>query len=184
MRKLLLLGCVAALTGMAAEIYTFDVPNSTTTTDSSGLEVSGWGYAIANESDSLWLVLTNLSAGSFHFADPVSLFDFSIVAPGQTTMEPYDQLMPAGLYQITWHADAPSGFVNSGIFSVMAEWWNGDPLASGSFVSSAPGSSQSYSVSASAVPEPATGVLVLLALLLITFGNSAARHLITHKRRA
>jgi hypothetical protein len=184
MRKLLLLSCIAAVTAMAANIYTFDVPNPTTTTDSSGHVVSGWGYSIANESDSLWLVLTNLTAGSFQFADPASLFDFPIVAPGHTSMEPYDQLIPAGLYQITWHADAPPGFVNAGSFNVIAEWWQGDPLAGGSFVSAAPSLSQPYSVSPSAVPEPATGVLVAFALLLVTFGKSAVRRLITQKRRA
>jgi len=166
---------------MAANIYTFDVPAPTTTTDSSGHVVSGWGYSIANESDSLWLVLTSLTAGSFQFADPISLFDFPIVAPGQTATVPYDQLIPAGLYQITSHADAPAGFVNAGSFSVMAEWWNG-PLGSGSFVSTAPSLSQPYSVSASAVPEPATGALIGFALLLVTFGNSAVRGLITSKQ--
>lgn len=181
MRKLFLLSCIATVATMAAEIYTFDVPNASTTSDSSGRVVSGWGYSIANQSDTLWLVLTNFSAGSFQFADPASLFDFPIVAPRQTATKPYDQLIQAGLYQVTWHADAPAGFVNAGSFSVMAEWWNGDPLAGGSFVSTTPSLSQPYSVSPpSAVPEPATGVLVVFALLLVTLGNSAVRSLITH----
>lgn len=175
MRKLLLLGFITTVAAMAANIYTFDVLNPTTTTDSSGRVVSGWGYSIANESDSHWLVLMDLSAGSFQFADPASLFDFPIVAPGQTATAPYDPLTPAGLYQITWHANAPSGFVNSGSFSVTAEWWNGDPMDGGSFVSPALSLSQSYSASPSAVPEPATGALVVFGLLLVAFriGNDS-----------
>jgi hypothetical protein len=167
---------------MAAEVYTFNISTPATATDSSGFAVNGWGYSIANQSDSLWLVLTNLNADPVQYADPATLFDFPILAPGQSAMQPYDQLTQAGLYQITWHTDAPSGFVNSGSFAVMAEWWNGDPLVGGSFVSSAPSLSQSYSASPTGVPEPGTGVLIVFALTGVFFGNSARRRLIKNAR--
>lgn len=186
MRRLLLLTCLATVTAMAANIYTFDVPDAATGTDLSGQAVSGWGYSLTNQSDSLWLMATDLTAGSFQFADPALLFDFPILAPGQSATVAYDPLIPAGLYQITWHADAPPGFVNAGNFIVAIEWWTGDPLAGGSFVSTAPGLSQPYSVSASAVPEPSTGVLtgvlIVFAVLLATFRNPAWRRFTAQKQ--
>lgn len=183
MRKLFLLNSIATITMMAANIYTFDVPNATTGTNLSGQALSGWGYSLSNQSDSLWLMATHLTAGSFQFAEPALLFDFPILAPGESATVPYDPLVLAGLYQITWHADAPPGFVNVGSFTVGTEWWNGDPLAGGSFLSAATSLSQPYSVSVSAVPEPSTGVLVVFALLLATFRSSAITSLIAQKRQ-
>jgi MYXO-CTERM domain-containing protein len=155
---------------MAADMYTFTVPDAVTVGSAAG-SVTGWGYSLHNESSSLWLVTTDLSAGTFQHATPDLIFDFPDLGPGATVTVPYDPLTPAGLYQIVWDANAPPGFVNSGTFSLTAEWWSGDPLAGGSFVSNAPTASQPYT--AMVTPEPATIALVALPLLL--FGVIGAR---------
>jgi hypothetical protein len=163
MRSLLLAVCLAAIPAMAADIYTFTVPDRVTVTSPAG-SVTGWGYSLHNESSSLWLVTTDLSAGTFQHATPDLIFDFPDIAPGATVTVPYNPLTPAGLYQIAWDANAPPGFVNSGTFSLTAEWWSGDPLAGGSLASNAPTASQPYT--AMVTPEPATSGFAAIFLLI------------------
>jgi hypothetical protein len=91
---------------------------------------------------------------------------FSGPRTGAAVTVPYDPLMPAGLYQIIWDTNAPLGFINSGTFSLTAEWWNGDPLAGGSFMGTAPSVSQPYT--ATVTPKPAT--IGLAAIFLSIFG--------------
>ena len=164
MRTLLVAVCLSAIPAVATDIYTFTVPDSVTVSSPAGL-VTGWGYSLHNESSSLWLVTTDLSTGPFQHATPDLIFDFPDLAPGATVTVPYDPLTPAGLYQIVWDTNAPPGFVNSGIFNLTAEWWNGDPLNGGSLVSSAPSASVPYSASPIAVPEPGSFGLAALAVL-------------------
>ncbi len=161
--------CLSALPGMAAQVYTFSISGPENVTGPIGLpEVSGWGYTIHNESSSDWLVTTNLMAGAFLYATPKLLFDFPDIAPGATVDLPYDPVTPSGLYQILWSSDTPPGFVNSGTFALNAQWWNGNPLSGGSFLSNAPDTSQPYSASFTTTPEPATVGLEGLALLVIS----------------
>ena len=165
MRTLFLALSLAAIPAIAADVYTFAVPDEITVSSPAGVE-TGWGYSLHNESSSLWLVTTDLTAGTFQHATPDLIFDFPDLAPGATVAVPYDPFTPAGLYQIGWDTDTPPGFVNSGSFRLTAEWWNGDPLAGGTFVSAAPSASQSYT--AALAPEPAT--LGLAAGFLSVFG--------------
>jgi hypothetical protein len=176
MRKFFLTICLSALPMMAADIYTFSVSPAENVSGPAGLTLTGWGYTIHNESTSNWLVTTNLSAGTFLHATPDLLFDFPDLAPGATATAPYNPVPPgAGLYQLLWDQDAPPGFVNSGSFTLSAQWWNGDPTNGGSFASSAPDAIQPYSARLTATPEPATVGLACLIVLAIPFRRALRR---------
>jgi hypothetical protein len=158
--------CLLAVPMMAADIYDFSVTPPVTVSSAAGAQ-SGWGYSLINESSSLWLVTTGLSSGTFQYATPNVIFDFPDLAPGATVNMPYDPITPSGLLEIAWDNAVPPGFVNSGNFTLNAEWWSGDPLNGGAFVSSAPTAIAPYSVGLNAVPEPATAGLVGLLLLAV-----------------
>jgi hypothetical protein len=149
---------------MGADIYTFTVPDGVAVTSPAGL-LTGWGYSLHNESSSLWLVTTDLSAGTFQHATPDLIFDFPDLAPGATVTVPYDPVKSAGLYQIGWDSNTPPGFVNSGKFTLSAEWWSGDPSNGGTLVGTAPSISQPYS--ATLTPEPGSNELVASALWML-----------------
>ncbi len=164
MRTLLTAILLSAIPAMAANIYTFNVSDSVTVGSPAGF-ATGWGYTIQNGSSTDWLVTTNLTAGVFQYATPQLLFDFPDVAPGAIVDVPYDPVTPAGLYQILWDGNVPAGFVNSGTFTLGAQWWSGDPNNGGTLLYTAPDASQPYSASLSAVPEPTSVGLVGLVLL-------------------
>jgi hypothetical protein len=168
MHKLLLAVCLSAIPAIAADMYTFTVPAGENVSGPAGLTLTGWGYSIHNESNSLWLVTTGLSSGTFLNATPKLLFDFPDIAPGATVTVPYDPVTPAGLFEILWDTNAPAGSVNSGTFDLSAQWWNGDPLNGGTLVSTAPGSSQPYSAVLTTTPEPATFSLAGLVLMALS----------------
>jgi hypothetical protein len=77
MRTLLLAICFSALPGMAANIYTFGISGPESVTGPSLPTLTGWGYTIHNESNSDWLVTTNLTAGAFLYATPHAAVRFS-----------------------------------------------------------------------------------------------------------
>jgi len=130
----------------------------------------GWGYSITNESNQYWLVTVALNAGSFLNGTPNAIFDFPILAPGNNATEIFDPNAPSGLYELTWDATAPSGFINSGLFTLSAEWWSGDPLNGGVFVMDAPDTYAFYSAEVgSPVSEPSS-----LALLPVGLGGLLA----------
>jgi hypothetical protein len=127
----------------------------------------GWGYEIANPDAALWLVLTGVSADPFLHGTPLALFDLPVLAPGLTLNQAFDGVN--GLYGISWDASAPQGFVNSGAFLLTAEWWDGDPLAGGSFVELADNLSLDYSAIVTQqgpgeLPEPALPLLMGMGL--------------------
>jgi hypothetical protein len=74
----------------------------------------GWGYALQNQSSSLWLVPSDLNAGTFLNGTPALLFDFPVLGPGASATKDFDPGTSTGLYQLTWDALAPLGFVNAG----------------------------------------------------------------------
>lgn len=168
MHKRLLALCLFALPLMAADIYDFSVPPAVTVSSLVGVQ-SGWGYSFTNESSSLWLVTTGLSTGSFQYAVPNLIFDFPDLAPGATVEVPYDPITPAGLFEISWDTTVPPGFLDSGNFTLSAQWWSGDPLNGGTLVSSAPVATVPYSVGLNPIPEPATVGLVGLVFLPFLF---------------
>jgi hypothetical protein len=166
MRRLLLTICLAAFPALAADVYTFTVPEDAVTIgDPFGHFYSGWSYTLDNQSSSLWLVTTGMSYSFIDYADPNFIFQSSTLVPGAMLTIPYNPLAGTGLLEIAWDPDVPPGFVNSGVFSLYAQWWSGDPAHGGTLVSAAPVADQPYSVSLIPVPEPTTVGLVGLALL-------------------
>jgi hypothetical protein len=163
MRFLILTFCTFAMGASGADIYTFSLLPSSGNLQGAPGSTAGFGYSIQNQSSSFWLVTTALNSDSFQNASPHVIFDFPSLAPGGTATEPYDSATHTGLFEVTWNASAPIGSTDSGNFVLSAEWWNGDPLGNGSFVSTAPDSIQPYSVTA--VPEPATFGLAGLVLI-------------------
>ncbi len=164
--------CLFAVSVRAADIYTLDVPPAVTAESAAGV-TSGWGYSLNNQSSSLWLVTTDLSADTFQYAVPDLVFDFPDLAPSTSVSIPYDPIAATGLFAIKWDANAPPDFVNSGAFILTAQWWSGDPLHGGTLVGPAPLATVPYSVSLNTVPEPAT--LGPVGLMLLIFLIAAVR---------
>ena len=154
----------AAVPAWAAETYTFSLlPGDGSITGGPG-ETVGWGYSIENQSSSFWLVTTGVAPDAFQFGTPNLIFDFPILAPGSTATAPFDAATPTGLLSFTWDASAPLGAVESGIFLLNAEWWDGDPFSGGQLAFAASPLSQPYN--ATVVPEPGSGSLLALPLLV------------------
>lgn len=165
MKIFALAALLSAVPTIAADIYTFNLlPADGGIAGSPGSTI-GWGYTIENESSSLWLVTTGLDSGVFQHDTPSLIFDFPDIAPGETVTVPFNAITSAGLEQLTWDLSAPLGFVNSGRFVLEAQWWDGDPLGGGGFVSSAPNAGQFYR--ATVTPEPGTSTVVALSALLL-----------------
>jgi hypothetical protein len=143
----------------------------------------GWGYEITNESTTDWLLVTGVGASPFLNGTPdSSIFDLPILtptAPGNDHSVNFNGnggVGTQGLYQLTWDTTAPIGFVNSGTFTISAEWWVGDPSNGGTFVDVAlldpldeyPTYSATVTAPAEAtVPEPSTLLLVLPTLAVL-----------------
>jgi hypothetical protein len=138
----------------------------------------GWGYSITNES-TLWLEVFNFSGATIENTQAAeSLFEYPIVAPGTTHTVEYDPANFAGLYQLTWDATAPVGFVSTGFFVLSGQFLDGDPFEGGNVVESAEDLVTSYTATvtaATAVPEPST--LLLFTTSLVATG-------IVRRRRA
>lgn len=141
----------------------------------------GWGYEIVNDDPVHWLVVSSPNADLFAHGtvtDPLNIFDFPILAPASAWTTPY---VPGtlGLWEFTWDLTAPAGFVNSGVFRVGAELWDGDPFAGGQFASALPDLTAPYEVAVapppSAVPEPGTLLLVSLGLGFAGFARRRKR---------
>ena len=135
-----------------------------------------WGYDIANLDAALWLVTTGVSADTFQYAAPMSMFRFPILGPGQADSMPVNGAF--GLYGLTWNARAPLGYVNQGSFLLTAEWWNGDPLAGGSYVAAADSIRLDYSATVTGlppVPEPSAVLLLVAGLALLGWRHRSSR---------
>jgi hypothetical protein len=179
--SLLLLAAIAIVAGgqiaLADLSFTFTaVPASGNIEGPAGSTI-GWGYSITNDSSTDWLVTTNLAAGVFQNGTPdASLFDFPIVSPLTTVTVPYDQSTGSGLFGLAWNSSAPSAFVNSGSFTLSAEWFTGNPLTTGTDTGISGNEIAAYSATVSSpvstVPEPNFSVLIAAALLLLCLGKS------------
>jgi hypothetical protein len=160
---LLTLGIASA----KADSFTFDLlPNTGLVSGPAGSTV-GWGFSITNLSTTDWLVTTGLNADLFQHGTPLALFDplFSPIAlaPGSTDTVAFDAVSGSGLYQLTWDANAPIGFTNTGNFILSASFYDSDPSTGGNFMGLAPDQSAAYSATvagASGVPEPSTLLLL------------------------
>jgi hypothetical protein len=140
----------------------------------------GWGYTITNESLTDWLFAANITADLFDQGTLNLLFDFPILAPGATASLAFDALAGLGLYELTWDATAPVGFSNSGVFTLSAEWWDGDPFAGGNFIDFATDQQAVYSATVTGdsgsteVPEPSS--VLLLSIGCMTVGLKMAKY--------
>lgn len=139
---------------------------------------NGWGYTITNLSTTDWLVTTGVSAGPFAGGTANAIFDFPVVAPGATVSQAYRQFGdiscgpgPCGLYEFTWDLDAPINAENLGTFVLSAEWWTGDPLSGGQFITGADDTFAEYRTQV-IVPEPVTVVLAGAGLAVLWLRRS------------
>ena len=155
-----LVGLIAFLaaehsTANAQGAYTFSVLPAGGSIAGPANSTIGWGYSITNPSATQWLVITGLSAGTFVNGSPdSSYFDFPVIPPSTTVTVPFSSTAHAGLYGLVWDSAAPSGFVNTGTFTLVAEWWTGDPLGGGTFSTDAPDQNAAYSATAGAGSTP------------------------------
>lgn len=128
----------------------------------------GWGYSLANLSADQWLVPVSLNASPFVAATPNVLFAFPILAPGASSTEAFNAGAGSGLLALLLSSSLNVPVVNTGQFELQAEWWNGNPLAGGSYLSTAAPVTQRYQATAlpqaapQAVPEPSSAWQLLL----------------------
>lgn len=165
-RLALLIWLLCTPSAYAAPLFTFIVlPESIS--GEAGATI-GWGYSLTNLSSepNEWLVFGGVEPPLFENVSMLDslLFDSPIVAPGATVTVAYNPSQGQGLFQFTWDSAAPVGFVNSGVFTLTPELWDGDPFEGGNPVEVVVESvSAAYSATVVAaptsVPEPATLML-------------------------
>lgn len=152
------IGIVLLLWSFSAQVHAaMDWTFSTNNTTGAPGSTVGWGYTITNLDTVNWLSLTGLSVDPFLHGTPQLIFDYPNIAPNSSLSVPYDG--SAGLYQFTWDANAPLGYTHSGLFTLSAEWYIGEPYMGGVFVGVAPERSASYTATATVVPLPAAWML-------------------------
>jgi hypothetical protein len=157
------------------------LPPTTITADPG--ETVGWGYEIINDDPNYWLVIAGLVPDPFaHGSGSDAIFAFPVLAPasspGSSVIQPYVPGV-AGLYEFTWNLTAPAGFVNSGLFHITAELYDGDPFQGASLVATLEDLTVAYSVAVTpaSVPEPAT-----LLIFSAGLGCAALRRFARRKR--
>jgi hypothetical protein len=158
---------LCAARAQASPIFTL-LPEAGSSVASPG-DTVGWGYEIFNDDPTDWLVIESLSPGLFEQGTYSELFDYPILAPDTTVTAPYVAGLQ-GLAEFTWDATAPAGFLNSGIFTIGADLWDGDPFAGGLPVSDLFTFTAPYNISTAAetqVPEPPTLALLGIGLACI-----------------
>lgn len=146
--------------------WTFSLVPSADVVGPAGSTV-GWGYTIENLDPDFWLVPLFLDADLFQNGTPLSLFDFPILAPGQSVTLAFSAILAQGLYQLQWDPGAPLNFVNAGRFTLTADFYSADPLNGGFnlFLESQRDADYTAQVGDTAeVPEPAAAWLIAPAL--------------------
>jgi len=169
---------LCAAPAFADSTYTFSLlPTSGEISGPAGTPI-GWGYSITNDSSVLWLVTVNLTSSPF--ADgtaDASPFDFPILAPDTTATLMFDPIADTGLFALTWDGTAPLGFTNTGVFTLSAQFWSGDPFTTGTFLEDAPDETAAYSATVGpattpppTAPEPASALLLATGIAALAFG--------------
>ncbi|HXJ17592.1 MAG TPA: PEP-CTERM sorting domain-containing protein [Candidatus Polarisedimenticolia bacterium] len=134
----------------------------------------GWGYTFTTDSANAdYLVLVGIDSTLFlstNGTPDASIFDYPILAPGQTLSVAYDPIGWLGLFQFTWDPNVPVGTTETGTFDVTAQFCSDpfDPSTCGNFITlSAPFSATVVSPGGVAVPEPPTAALLGSGLLMM-----------------
>ena len=168
---------LAASAWATPDTVTFDTtPSGGTLPVSNGGQTVGWGYTIQNLSTAYWYMATGLTSSSFTYATANpngAIFDYPILAPSApavTVPYQYSVTGSTGLFEIKWNTGLQYNTHETGFFTLSGDFYNGNPLASGTYVGAAPDVSTLYDASA---PEP-------LSLLLFVTGFGVA--LLARKR--
>ncbi|MQA20990.1 hypothetical protein [Rugamonas rivuli] len=159
----------APVAGATPFVFTFAAVPSASVTGNPG-DVVGWGYQLVNTDTLNWFVPTQLNASSFSIGSPdASYFDFPVLAPGATVAAAFDAVTHTGLYGLQIFPFALPAMSDSGSFSLAGEWWNGDPLAGGTFlqVSDVLLAPLSIAVAGTAIPAPGSMWLLAAGLPLL-----------------
>lgn len=174
MKKLpALLGVIAVMlflcpAALADDVWTISLLPGPDISGPAGSTI-GWGFTITNFSSTDSLILDGVSADSFaHATANANVFSFPIVDPNSGFSVTYNPGVD-GLYELTWDADAPVGFVNSGTFYLDAHFC--DPADLGCTDTPEQELTLSYSATVSAattVPEPATTLLLAAGVAAAT----------------
>lgn len=181
---MLTFSCAAVLRAQSADEWSFNLSPVDGNISGAPSATIGWGYMVANQSTSHWLFLDGVySDVSIEHAAFNNIFGLPVLAPGSIFTVDYDD--NTGLAGLTWDADAPIGFANTGNLLVQGYWYDGDPFDMsnpGNFVDDAGTRSAPYSatvVAPAAVPEPSTLAALLVggASLLLLRGIKLRRRI-------
>ncbi|MGI4791082.1 MAG: hypothetical protein ACRYFS_19825 [Janthinobacterium lividum] len=162
-------GTSIAAQAQTATDWTFSLFPSNGQIEGDASTVIGWGYSITNNNTSLWLLPFSLATDAAFQDATVTAnpFDYPALAPGETVTTPYNGVV--GLADLTWDADAPTGFVDAGNFTLTSYYFDGDPSIDGQYVGDAGTQQATYQATVTgmaAVPESSTlasfGVLLFL----------------------
>jgi hypothetical protein len=171
---MLMFGTNTRAHAQTANDWTFSlIPSNGQIAGNAGTTI-GWGYSFTNNSN-LWLLPFTLATNSTvsHATITTNPFDYPSLAPGVTVTKPYDGT--SGLADLTWDADAPTGFVNSGIFTLTAYYYDGDPFNGGNYVADAGGHDAAYQATVTPAPVPEASTWQSLGALLLLGGLLAVR---------
>jgi len=162
MKKAVFLVALCAILSMGntsanASLWDFStIPANGVVSGPPGSTVS-WDYRISNNDPINWLVISGLGVDPFEHGVPYDAFDYPVILPGS--------FLEGRLYEFTWNLTAPVGFTNSGLFTLSADFYDGDPI-NGGLVSSG---NMSKPYTANAVPVPPSIFLMASGLVGIWY---------------
>lgn len=162
----------AGVTRADGDSFAFSTdPSSGAVSGAAGTTV-GWGYSITNASSSDWLVIIDVNTTS-DFSNGTadsSIFDFPIIAPGQTDSQVFSNSDGTGLYELAWNSSAPVGASNSGQFDVTGLFCNDASLdvCSGTTLDEF----ASYQAIVTATPEPPSTLLLAAGIMIVLLGRA------------